>query len=102
MEKWETLTGGGAPCPVMFEAEDAHETMKLNEGQRGAHETFEVCQNVMGLGPEGWVPTQHYDETIARSKQMKADALAAEERAEILGTSPGTSWTKRNVCNESS
>jgi Phosphotransferase enzyme family len=87
-EKWETLTGGGAPCPVMFDAEDVRETMKLDELQRGADEALEVCQNVIGLMPEGWVPTQHYEEAMANSKQMKADALAAatsaEERAEIL------------------
>ena len=33
-EKWETLTGRGAPCPVVFDAEDVRETMKLDEEQR--------------------------------------------------------------------
>lgn len=30
---WETLTGGGLPCPVVFDAEDVRETMKLDVRQ---------------------------------------------------------------------
>ena len=41
-KNWETLTGGGAPCPVVFDAEDVRETMKLDEVQRGADETLEA------------------------------------------------------------
>ena len=90
-ERWETLTGGGAPCPVVFNAEDVRETTKLNEVQRRADEALEAWQNMLGLGPEGWVPTQHYEEAVALSKQMKealAEARSAEERAEIMGHWP--------------
>ncbi|KAH7884287.1 protein kinase subdomain-containing protein PKL/CAK/Fmp29 [Phlebopus sp. FC_14] len=86
-ERWEMLTGGGAPCPVVFDAEDVRETMELNEVQRRADEALEVWQNMLGLGPEGWVPTQHYEEAVALSKQMKEKGLA-EERAEIMGHWP--------------
>ena len=91
-ERWETLTGGGAPCPVVFDAEDVRETTELNEVQRRADEALEAWQNMLGLGPEGWVPTQHYEEAVALSKQMKEEALvearSAEERAEIMGHWP--------------
>lgn len=76
---WEALTGGGAPCPVVFHAEDVRETMKLDEEQRRAD-------------AGGWVPSQHYEKAMAHSKQMKADALAlatsTEELAEIVGQWP--------------
>jgi hypothetical protein len=49
-ENWETLTGGGAPCLVVFDAENVHETMKLDEVQREADEVQEACQNVLGFG----------------------------------------------------
>jgi len=75
-ERWETLTGGGASCPVVFDAEDARETTELNEVQRKADKAFEVWQNMLGLGPEGWVPTQDYEEAVALCKQMKEEALA--------------------------
>ncbi|TBU29358.1 hypothetical protein BD311DRAFT_864739 [Dichomitus squalens] len=53
MEIWETLTGGGAPCPVVFDAEDVHETMQLDEARRGANETLEACRNIIRFGTEG-------------------------------------------------
>ena len=86
-QNWEKLTGGGAPCPVVFNAEDVRETMELDEEQRTADEALEVCRNLIGFGSEGWVFTEHYEEAMARSKQLKVDALAAaksdEERTEI-------------------
>jgi hypothetical protein len=91
-ENWEALTGGGAPCPVVFDAKDVRETLKLDEVQRRADETLEGCRNIIGFGPEGWVPTKHYEEAMTRSKQMKQDTLAtaisAEERAEIAAHWP--------------
>ncbi|OCB90939.1 hypothetical protein A7U60_g1850 [Sanghuangporus baumii] len=87
-ERWEKLTGEGAPCPIVFDAEDVRETTKLNEVQGKADKAFEVWQNMLGLGPEGWVPTQHYEEAVALCKQMKEEALtevtSEEERAEIM------------------
>jgi len=91
VENWETLTGGGAPCPVAFDAEDVRETMELDEEQREADEIMEGCRNVVGFGPEGWVPTERYEEAMACSKQMKEEALAAAtsvERAEIAAHWP--------------
>ena len=38
------------PCPTVFDAEDVHETKKLNEEQRKADSAFEVWQNMLGLG----------------------------------------------------
>ncbi|KIY45791.1 hypothetical protein FISHEDRAFT_66846 [Fistulina hepatica ATCC 64428] len=87
-ERWEMLTGGGTPCPVVFDAEDARETTELNEVQRKADKAFEVWQDMLGLGPEGWVPTQDYKEAVALCKQMKEEALteatSEAERAEIM------------------
>ena len=86
-ERWETLTGGGASCPVVSDTEHVREMTELNEVQRRVDEALEACQNLLGLGPEGWVPAQHYEEAVALSKQMKEAALA-EERAEIMGHWP--------------
>ena len=87
-ERWEALTGERAPCPVVFGAEDVRETAKLNEVQGKADKAFEVWQDMLGLGPEGWVPTQYYEEAVALSKRMKeeglAEAASEEERAEIM------------------
>ena len=74
-ERWETLTGGGVPCPVVFDAEDARKTVELNEVQGKADKVFQFCQNILGLGPEGWVPTQDYKKAMALCKEMKEEAL---------------------------
>lgn len=92
-ELWETLTGGGGvPCPVVFNAEDARETLELNEVQGKADKAFGMWQNMLGLGPEGWVPTQDYKAAVALCKQVKeaalAEATSEEERAEIMGHWP--------------
>ena len=91
-ERWRALTGGGVPCPVEFDAEDIRETRKLNEVQATADRFFEIWQNMVGLGEEGWVPTEDYEDAVAFFEKMKEEALAgaksAEERAEIMGHWP--------------
>jgi hypothetical protein len=85
-EDWETLTGGGPPCPVVFDAEDVRETRKLDEEQRKADKILEGCRRIIGFGPEGWVPTKHYEEAMTRSKKLKEGAWARageKEQAEI-------------------
>ncbi|KAI6020515.1 hypothetical protein EDC04DRAFT_2738032, partial [Pisolithus marmoratus] len=55
-DNWEKLTGGGPPCPVMFNSEDICETMKLDAEERGVDKTLEVCQNMISFRPEGCCP----------------------------------------------
>lgn len=80
------------PCPVKFDTEDVRETRKLNEEQAETDRLFEILQNMVGLGEEGWVPTEDYEDAVAFFKGRKEAALAgansAEERAEIMGHWP--------------
>jgi hypothetical protein len=46
---------------------------------------------MVGFGPEGWVSTEHYEETVARGTQLKKDILAAAESAEE-GDEIATHW----------
>ena len=86
-KNWKTLTGGGPPCPIAFDPDDVRETMKLDAEQREADESLEACRDVIGFRPEGWVPAEHYEEAMTRSKKLKKDELAAaeseEERAQV-------------------
>lgn len=87
MKNWEALTEGDSLCPFVFDPNDVREAMELDAEQREVDELLEVCQNAFGLGPEGWVPVEHYEEALAYSKKMKEVALAAyeseEERAQM-------------------
>jgi hypothetical protein len=91
-ENWDTLTGGGLPCPIAFDAEDVRKTKKLDKEQRGVDETLEACQNMIPFAPDGWVPVEDYEEAVRCCKQLKTDALAAaeseEERAQIAAHWP--------------
>ncbi len=78
-ENWETLTGGGASCPISFDPKDVRETMKLDEVQRGADEALEGLRNGISFGPEGWVSSKDYEEVVTRSKLVKEQVLAAAE-----------------------
>lgn len=87
-EEWEKLTGGGAPCPVVFDAEDVRETLRLDAEQTEADRMYEACRAMVGFESEGWVSTARYEEVMTRAKQLKKDVLAAaaseDERAEIM------------------
>ncbi|KAG1762618.1 protein kinase subdomain-containing protein PKL CAK Fmp29 [Suillus placidus] len=91
-KNWKKLTGGGPPCPVVFDPDDVRETMKLDAEQKEADECLEACRDVIGFGQEGWVPVEHYEEAMALSKKLKEDGLAAaeseEERAQIAAHWP--------------
>ncbi|KAH9942760.1 protein kinase subdomain-containing protein PKL CAK Fmp29 [Amylocystis lapponica] len=78
-ENWEMLTGGVASCPVVFDPDDVRETRELDKEQREADASLEACRDVIGHGPEGWVPVEYYEEAMARSKKLKQDGLAAAE-----------------------
>ena len=55
----EDAHGGDPPCPIVFDPDDVRETTKLYAEQREADESLEVCRNVIGFGPERWVPAEH-------------------------------------------
>jgi len=86
-KNWKALTREGLPCPIAFDPKDARETMKLDAEQREADEFLEAFQDMIGLGPEGWVPVERYEEAMTLSKKLKEAGLAAaeseEERAQI-------------------
>ena len=91
-EAWATFARSGAPCPVVFDAEEVRATMELDEVQRKADEVFEIWQGMLGLGPEGWVPAQDCGRAVAFCRQAKEQALveaeSPEDRAEIMGHWP--------------
>lgn len=59
--------------------------MRLDGEQKEADESLEACRDVIGFGPESWVPTEHYEEAMARNKKPKEDGLpvAVAESEEV-------------------
>ncbi|KAI0339794.1 hypothetical protein BDW22DRAFT_1486502 [Trametopsis cervina] len=91
-ENWNELSGGGAPCPFSFDAQDLRRTVarnvKLDEANRG----FELLQSGAGVAEEGWVRNEQYESAFAFLSNVKEQGLkaaeSAEEREEIMGHWP--------------
>lgn len=77
----ETLTEGGAPCPVAFNDEGVSETMELDAALRDADESLQRGQNIVGFGLEGCVRKGHYERAMALSKKLKEEVLAETRSA---------------------
>ncbi|THU92318.1 hypothetical protein K435DRAFT_800562 [Dendrothele bispora CBS 962.96] len=85
--EWEKLTERGLPCPVVFDTEDVCETMKLDTALKDVDKYMEAGCNIVGCTSEVWVPNDHYERAMARSKELKEQTLVqtelAKERAEV-------------------
>jgi hypothetical protein len=53
-----------------------------------ADSQFQSCLEIVGVGPEGWVPTEQYAEARQREEKLKADTLedaeSEEERRQMV------------------
>lgn len=75
-------------CPIQFDAEDTNKTISLASDMESSDQQWKTCLELVGAGPEGWVPTHQYEDAKQRAEQLKADTLTEaeteEERQEIL------------------
>lgn len=70
------------PFPISFSEDEIEECKRLKTAQIEADEQLQVCRDIVGVGPEGWVPREQYEDTKQRETKLKADALAAAESEE--------------------
>ena len=74
-EIWDRLTGGGVPCPVVFEPEDLRKTKELSARLQLADENFEGCRGMIGFETETWVSNEHYAMAEALAELLKLRLL---------------------------
>ena len=87
---WSSITASDSrpnhdsksPCPVVFSEAEVEDCLHLNAAQIEADEQLQACRDAIGIGPEGWVPLDQYDEVKQREAKLKADALEAAESAQ--------------------
>ncbi|KAJ5142757.1 uncharacterized protein N7515_001544 [Penicillium bovifimosum] len=88
-----------AACPISFSDDESTECLRLVRAQSEADEQFKACLDGIGVGGEGWVPIEHYDEARRRERKLKAAALDAaeteEERARVQ-----EDWIFDGFCEE--
>lgn len=69
-------------CPITFSEDAISECLRIHAAQIEADNQLQACRDVIGIGPEGWVPSEQYDETKQRESKLKADALESAESEE--------------------
>jgi hypothetical protein len=74
-----TSNEGEPLCPIRFSEEEVKHYLHLNAAQVESDEQLQACRDAIGIGPEGWVPLDQYDELKQRESKLKADALEAAE-----------------------
>jgi hypothetical protein len=66
-------------CLIAFSEDEVKDCLRLNTAQVEADEQLQACRDAIGIGPEGWVPRDQYDEIKQREAKLKTDALEAAE-----------------------
>jgi hypothetical protein len=58
------------------------ECLRLNTEQVEADDQLQACRDAIGIGSEGWVPLEQYDEIKGRERKLKSYAREADESEE--------------------
>lgn len=90
MKDWSQITGPQsngminrkAHCPLSFPEDEIQECERLHAAQIEADEQLQTCRDIVGVGFEGWVTLEQYEETKQRAIKLKNDAFDAAESEE--------------------
>lgn len=77
--EWSDNMASKAVCPLTFSNQEASESLQLARSMEEADSQFQSCLEVVGAGPEGWVPTDQYDDARQREQQLRADTFEEAE-----------------------
>ncbi|EUC48494.1 hypothetical protein COCMIDRAFT_87131 [Bipolaris oryzae ATCC 44560] len=66
-------------CPIAFSEDEVAECLRLNDAQLEADKSLRNYRDFIGIGIEGWVPVEQYDEIKQREQEFKADVLEAAD-----------------------
>lgn len=74
-------------CPVEFSKKEVLECLSLAVATEAVDSQFQDCLEIIGVGSEGWVPAEQYDNARQREHRLREDTLAEaeseEERSQI-------------------
>ncbi|KAM3416296.1 hypothetical protein BST61_g7902 [Cercospora zeina] len=69
------------PCPITFSEAEEEECLRLDDSEREASEQLRETKEMLGIGPEGWVPNDHYaaaKEAVVKMKQLALEQAETE------------------------
>ncbi|GAB7355593.1 hypothetical protein MBLNU459_g6058t3 [Dothideomycetes sp. NU459] len=67
------------PCPISFTLDEAQEALRLEQEQRDADAQIEESRIMYGIGSDGWVPCEHYDQLKEAMCTLKASMIESAE-----------------------
>ncbi|KZF23037.1 kinase-like protein [Xylona heveae TC161] len=71
------------PCPIAYSEEEISECLRLDAAKTEADEHLQSCCDAIGgIGPEGWVPPDIYDEVKQREQKLKNMFIELAESGE--------------------
>ncbi|KAF5863007.1 Phosphotransferase enzyme [Aspergillus alliaceus] len=75
-------------CPISYPNDEASECLDLNAEQIESDEQLQICRNYIGVGPDGWLPSDQYEFSKQRERKLKDIALEGaesdEDRAKVV------------------
>lgn len=91
-QQWLSLTPSATgdahhKCPFEFSEKEALEFLSLASAAEGVDSQFQDCLELVGVGSEGWVPAEQYENARQRERQLREDTLneaeSDDERSQI-------------------
>ena len=87
-QNWQTIWAlSDTPCPISFTDEEERECLRLDELEQDAEEQLRASEELLGLGPEGWVSHENYEPAqaaIARMKEMCLEQAESEYEVNVI------------------
>jgi hypothetical protein len=65
--------------PISFKPDEGQEALLLEEAQRDADAQVEEYRIMFGIGPDGWVPSERYEELKEAMSTLKASMIDSAE-----------------------
>ncbi|KAI4182651.1 MAG: hypothetical protein LQ346_006539 [Caloplaca aetnensis] len=75
----QTEDGHFPECPLAYSKDEIERYLQLESQQREADTQFELACRDLGIGTDGWVPSEDYGEAQRMNREFKADALTVAE-----------------------
>lgn len=69
-------------CPIQFSADEIKQSLHMHSEQLDSDQQLQACKDAIGMGSEGWVPIEEYENALQRTKLVKAGILQAAEEEE--------------------
>jgi hypothetical protein len=71
--------GSTPPCPVSYTQEEARKTDALDDLHREADGDMENVNELLGVGSDGWMPSERFESAKEKAAEIREQALASAD-----------------------